>query len=188
MGVLKRGGCLGLPFESDHELRVGGDAFGKDLDGHVAADMGLDCAEDDADGSVVDLFQEPVPAEWLAPKVEPRILLQNSLVEPRQLRRGIDAELVGEDLSQPLVCIERVRLPALPVEGEHEQPPEALPQWVASDQHFQLADRPRLGAARKEPLDPRLLSFQSEPVEPSGLSEEGGLVGEVGERRPTPQR
>ena len=40
--MLQGGDGLSIPFEAPHELRVGGDGFVKDLDGHVAFDAGLE--------------------------------------------------------------------------------------------------------------------------------------------------
>ena len=97
--VLQGGDGLGVRVEATDELRVGGDAFVEDLDGHVAFDVGLDRPEDDPCGSVVDLLQEPVAAEGLAPQFESGILLQDPFVKPQELRRRIDPELVGQDLS-----------------------------------------------------------------------------------------
>ena len=49
----------------------------EDLDGHVPFDVGLDGAEDDAGGAVVDLLQESVAAKRLSPQIESGILLQD---------------------------------------------------------------------------------------------------------------
>ena len=96
--MLEGGDGLGVRVEATDELRVGGDAFVEHLDGHVAFDVGLDRPEDDPGGSVVDLLQEPIPAERLPPQIESGVLLQDALVKPKKLRGGIEAQLVREDL------------------------------------------------------------------------------------------
>ena len=101
--MLQSGDGLGLRVEATDELRVDGDAFVEHLDGHVAFDVGLDRPEDDPGGSVVDLLQEPVAAEGLSPQIEAGILLQDPFVQPEELRGGIDAELVCQDLSGSLI-------------------------------------------------------------------------------------
>ena len=101
--MLQGGDRLGLRIEAPDERRIGGDALVEDLDGHVTLDVGLDGAEDDARGSVVDLLEEPVAAKRLSPQIESRILLQDPLVEPHELGRGIDPQLVGQDLPGSLI-------------------------------------------------------------------------------------
>ena len=185
--MLQGGDGLGIRVEATDELRVGGDAFVEHLDGHVAFDVGLDRPEDDPGGSVVDLLQEPVAAEGLSPQIESGILLQDPFVKPQELRGGVDPQLVRQDLSGPLVGAQRLGLSPLSVVGQHQEAPEALPPGMACQQGLQLPDRPGLGAARQEPFDPDLLSLEAKLIEPGGLGEERGLVGEVGKGRPAPQ-
>jgi hypothetical protein len=58
----------------------------------------------------------------------------------------LDAELVGEDPSQPLVCREGVRLAVRAVQRRDEQLPKALTQGVAINQPLELSDRLRVPA------------------------------------------
>ena len=185
--MLQGGDGLGIRVEATDELRVGGDAFVEDLDGHVAFDVGLDGTEDDPGGSVVDLLQEPVAAEGLSPQIESWILLQDPLVKPQELRGGIDTQLVRQDLSGSLEGAQRLGLSPLSVVGQHQEAPEVLPPGMSCQQGLQFPDRPGLGTARQQPFDPDLLSLEAKLIEPRGLGQEGGLVGEVGEGRPAPQ-
>ncbi len=161
--------------------------FVEHLDGHVAFDVGLDRPEDDPGGAVVDLLQEPVAAEGLSAQIESGILLQDPLVKPQELRGGVDAQLVRQDLSGPLVGAQRLGLAPISVIGQHQEAPEAFPPGMPCQQGLQLPDRPGLGAARQQPFDPDFLRLEAKLIEPSGLGEERGLVGEVGEGRPAPQ-
>src|SRR5215218_8060489 len=111
-------------------LEIGGDGFVEDLDGHVAFDAGLEGPEDGAGGPGVDLLQEPVAAERLSPQIQSWILLQDALVKPGELRGGVDAQLVSQDLPDPLVGAQRLRLSPLSVEGQHQETPQALPPRV----------------------------------------------------------
>ena len=52
---------------------------------------------------------------------------QDALVEPAELRRGVDPELVGQDVACALEGRERLALAAGPVEREHQLLPEPLP-------------------------------------------------------------
>ena len=117
-----------------HEGGVPRDVLGEHLDGHVAADVGLDRPEDGSSGTVVDLLQESVAAERLAAEVESGVLFEDPLVESRELGRRVDAELVGQDLPRALIGAQRLGLTPVAVEGRHQQSPEALPEgvWASS--------------------------------------------------------
>ena len=159
----------------------------KHLDGHVAFDVGLDRPEDDAGGTVVDLLQEPVAAEGFASQIEPGILLQDPFVKPQELRGGIETKLVREDLSGPLEGAQRLGLAPVSVVRQHQEAPEAFAPRMPCQQGLQFPDRSALDAARQQTFDPDLLRLQAKLIEPSGLGQERGLVGEVGESRPPPQ-
>jgi hypothetical protein len=51
---------------------------------------------------------------------------QDRLLEPAQLGRGLDSELVDEPLPTVAVARERVGLSTVAVEGEHELPERVL--------------------------------------------------------------
>jgi hypothetical protein len=57
-----------------------------------------------------------------------------------QRRAGVDAQLLGEHLRDPPVAVERLGLPARPVQRAHELPPEVLAQRVAVGQLAQFGD------------------------------------------------
>jgi hypothetical protein len=72
---------------------------------------------------------------------EPRIralpiklgLLQDyRLLQKSQFRRGLDTELVAKEQPESLIGVQRVRLAAGAVEGDHQLPPTALAQRILS--------------------------------------------------------
>ena len=186
--VFERRDGLRLRLEPSHEGGVARDVLGEHLDGHVAADVGLDRPEDGSRGTVVDPFQESVAAERLAAEVESGVLFEDPLVESRELGRRVDAELVGQDLPRALIGAQRLGLPSVAVEGRHQQSPEAFPERAVGEQRLELPDRPRLGSAGEESLDPVLLRLEPQFVEARGLGHQRPLVREVGERGTAPQR
>ena len=56
------------------------------------------------------------------------------------------------------------------------------------DQRFELADQPRVLADREPGIDSQLGRLQAQLLEPRHLTLGEGLLGEVGQRRPPPQR
>ncbi len=74
-------------------------------------------------------------------EVEVGVLAQDRPFEPLELRRRIDAELVDERLAGAAVRVERIGLPAAPIEREHQEPDRALAERVLGDERLELADR-----------------------------------------------
>ena len=58
-------------------------------------------------------------------------LLEDRLFQTAQLGAGVDAQLLAQHGARPLIGAQRVALPTRPIEGEHQQPPQPLPQRVA---------------------------------------------------------
>ena len=82
-------------------------------------------------------------------RLQRRVLLQDRRLQPAQIRSGIESELLGQDVPALLVHTQCVRLPAGPVQGDHELTAEALAEWVRHDQRLELAD-PLVEAAGHE--------------------------------------
>ena len=74
------------------------------------------------------------------------------------------------------------------VEGEHQLGAEALPERVLADQQLELGDELGTRAEREIRLDPLLQGLDPELLEPRDLGLRPGLVGELGQRRPSPER
>ena len=109
------------------------------------------------------------------------------LQAPQRLAR-LDPQLLDERPSSVLVDVERLRLTAATVEGEHELPAQTLLQWVLSDKRLELPDEVDVPAERQVDVDPLDQRAQAKLLEPTDLTLGERLVGELGERRAAPHR
>ena len=71
-------------------------------------------------GTRPDLLEQSVAAEGFTLDLELGVLLEHPFVQPLELGRGIDAELVGQHLAHTLECRERVGLTTRSVERQDE--------------------------------------------------------------------
>jgi hypothetical protein len=62
-----------------------------------------------------------------------RVVGEDRLLDPSELRPRLEPELVGKHAPGVLECLERVGLAATAVEREHQLPPEALPERVVGE-------------------------------------------------------
>ena len=60
------------------------------------------------------------------------------MVLPPQRRAGVRAQLIGQRSADPFVALQGVRLPAAPVQGEHELPGQALIERLRRGEGVQL--------------------------------------------------
>ncbi len=84
--------------------------------------------------------------------------------------------------------VERLRLTAAAVEGEHELPAQTLLQWVLSDERLELPDKVDVPAERQVDVDPLDQGVQAKLLKPADLVLGERLIGELGERRAAPHR
>ena len=89
-------------------------------------------------------------------EVEPRILLQDRSLERLERRGRVDAELLDQGAPRLLVGLERLGLPARPVQREHQLTAQPLAQRVLRDETLELAHELRVAAEREVGLDPLL--------------------------------
>ena len=101
---------------------------------------------------------------------------------------GLDAELVDECGSGLAVGLERLRLPARPVERAHHQLTGAFAERMGVNEPFGLRKRVAMAAAGKIGLERALQHEQAHLLEPRRFVLEERLVRQVGEGRSTPQR
>ena len=105
-----------------------------------------------------------------------------------ELAARLDSELVDEDPAPLLVRLERFGLATRAVEREHVLPAQPLPDGMLLDETLELAHK--LGMARR--VEVRLYPFleRREPklLEVGDVRLRKSLKGEVGERRPAPER
>ena len=83
------------------------------------------------------------------------IVVEDPALEVQQMRRGLEAELLGQVRTRLLVRTERFRLTAGAVEREHVLRAEALVDRELLAQHLQLSDQLRVTPERELGLDPR---------------------------------
>ena len=104
-----------------------------------------------------------------------------------ELRRRVDAELVGQPGPQPRVRPEGVGLGPSQGQGPHQLAAEALRQRMAGHQLLELGHQPVGGAGGQVGLDPVLDGLQAQPVQAGDgrLGEGGG--GRIGQGRASPQ-
>ena len=119
--------------------------------------------------------------------VERRILAQDCLLELTQLARGIDPELVHERTPSVLIDLERLRLPTRAVEREHQLCTQPLAQRMLANERLQLANERGLAALGEVGFDSVLETGKAQVLETFDLVPSKALVGEVRQRRATPE-
>ncbi len=108
-----------------------------------------------------------------------------------QLTQGaawLDPELVHEGSSRLLVGVEGFALTPTAVQREHELTAQPLAQGLLRDQGLELTDEVGVPAEREVGLDPLFERNDPALLEPGDLGLREGLEGEIGERRPAPER
>ena len=89
-----------------------------------------------------------------------RVLAQDRLLGPLQVRAWLDAQLIGQQAARAAVRTQRVALPPGSVQGHHELPVERLMVGVAGDQGLQLRDKVLSLAQLEVSVDPPLQGKQ----------------------------
>ncbi len=100
----------------------------------------------------------------------------------------LHSELLDQGVAGGAVSPERVRLPARAVEREHELRARPLAQRLRVDDGLQLGHELDVAAEREIGVDSFLQRHEPKLLEPRDLRLREGLVREVGERRPAPER
>src|SRR5918995_529927 len=75
-------------------------------------------------------------------RLQRRVLDQDPLVEPLQLRGGIDPQLLGQHRPGRLIHPQRISLATRAVQRHHQQPPQPLPSRIGRHQPLQLPHQP----------------------------------------------
>src|SRR5581483_8030889 len=114
------------------------------------------------------------------------VLHQNRLLEPLQLRPGL--EPVYEPDPALAVDSQRVGLAARPVEGEHELTAKALAERVVGDQTLELRHELAVASAAEAGLDAVLERREPRVIEATSLGGRERLAAELSERRTAPER
>ena len=101
---------------------------------------------------------------------------------------GLDADLLDERRSRLPVGLQGLGLAARPIQREHPLRLEPFAQRVARDEHLELAQDLAVAAGRQVAVDRALGRGQVQLLEAADLIGREGLLGDVGERCPAPQR
>lgn len=118
---------------------------------------------------------------------ERRVLNEDGALELLHLERGLEPELVVEELPRAPVDVKALGLAAAAVEGEHQLRPEALTVRVVGDQRLELGDEAEVSGERELGVDPLLDRCETELLQPLGFDPRKSLELEIGERPPTPE-
>ena len=97
------------------------------------------------------------------------ILAQHGRMDLLQLGARLDAELAYERLSRVLEGLQRVRLTARAVEGEHEHAPQPLAEGIPCDERFQRGDRLAISSHRDTGVELLLGRDETPLLEPPDL-------------------
>jgi hypothetical protein len=120
--------------------------------------------------------------------LERRILAQNPVLQSLQGGTRGNPEVLVERPVGFLVGLQRLCLAAAAVERQHELPAQALAKRVGADQGFQLTHQIRVGAECKVRVDAILDRSDPQLLQARDLALGEGLVDEVRQRRPSPER
>ena len=115
------------------------------------------------------------------------IVLEDALLKLLQRRTGFDAQLVAETAAGVLIGVERLRLPALPVQGQHQMGSQPLAKRLFADELLQFGHESGRRSDRQIGLDAAFDRNEPELVEPGDGRGGKVLVGELAERIASPE-
>ena len=123
-----------------------------------------------------------------AAPVERLIVGKDGPVQLPQRFPGIDAELVGEQVTGMPVGGERLGLAAAAIQRQHELALQPLPQGMLPGQVLQLGGEGVVPAKRQVSIDSRLQRGEPELFQSSCLGPDERVVGQIGQDGAAPQR
>ena len=100
-------------------------------------------------------------------QVQLRVLAQDLLVQAAELRPGIEAELVGQPVAQPVEVGQGVGLPAGAVEREQQRGLQPLAKRLVRGQGGELAQDELVPAEGEVGPDGQLLGVDAQVVQPA---------------------
>ena len=116
------------------------------------------------------------------------VLREDLLLQLLQRRAGLDAELVDELAAALLEDIERLGLTPGSIQGEHQLRPAALAVRLDPNERLELGDHLGVPPELQLDLHPLLERLRAQLLEPRDLGLGEGVVGQLGERCPAPER
>ena len=116
------------------------------------------------------------------------ILAEDRPLELAQRGAGLDAELLDEGRTSLAVGVERLCLPARPVERDQSLFAEALAVGLLGDQLLEVREQLDVLSEGELGVDQQLVRLQPQLVEPRSFGGSHRFLAEVGERSPLPER
>ena len=126
-------------------------------------------------------------ADRLRGSVEPGILPQDVQLEPLEVRTRLDPELLREPVADPAEHVERLRLAARAIQGEHQLAGEPLAIRVTGDEIAELTHELLVASCPQVEIDALLDDGQPELLESRDGPAGERLPSHVGERGAAPQ-
>jgi hypothetical protein len=120
-------------------------------------------------------------------KVERRILAQDRLLQPAQLRHRLQPELLHQRPARIPERVQRIRLPARTVQRQHQQAAQAFAQRMLVHEGPESPDDLRVAARPQLALEAQLDRGQVELPQPASLERGKRLLEHARERLPLPQ-
>ena len=120
--------------------------------------------------------------------IEPRILVQDRVLELAQPLARLDPELLGQRAAGVAIGLQRVGLAVAAVQGEHQLRPEALAIGVLGDQPLEPLEQLRVVAQRQFRLGQQFECRDAQVLQPRDLGLGERLEGQIRQRRPAPER
>ena len=116
-----------------------------------------------------------------------RVMSEDRLLQPPQLRPRLQPQLLLQHPPRLLKALERVRLPAAPVEREHQLRPQPLSERILLDGGTELRHDLAMLAERERRLELLLESIDSQRLQPPRLAAEPRRLGQPLQRRTAPE-
>ena len=115
-----------------------------------------------------------------------RILGEDRLLELTKRRRGLESKLVDERRAGTTVDLERIGLPARPVERDHQLPVEPLAEPVLGHERLELSHELAAAAKPEQRVDAILDRRNPELLQPTCLDDRPVLERQLRKRGPAP--
>ena len=111
---------------------------------------------------------------------------KDSVLQVAQLRGGLDTELFSQETAEVGESLQGFRLPAQPVERNHQLPAQALSQGILLDQVPEPIQHLCLPAECQLCVDGILERHEAQFIESADLRLGKRLISEIGQRRSSP--
>ena len=114
-------------------------------------------------------------------------MVEDGFLEALELVVRLEPELVVQQPPARAIDLERVRLAAAAIEGQHQLAAQTFPQWLLAHEPLELGNQLRVAPQRELGLDPLLARRQQLLFQPGSLGAGEG-VAQLGQRDSTPER